>query len=131
MADPFQTWIAQVDPAAPGVSFYGVDRSLPVRRLDAIRGQAAAYPDGDLAWLLAQHDKAQATVSELGYKLDSAGHEWFETEKERDAARADLAALRRLALDAVTAVGLCPCTDPDGDCAKIRALSDALPPEAP
>lgn len=105
--------------------------TAPVDRLDAIRGQAAAYPDGDLAWLLAQHDKAQATVSELGYKLDSAGHEWFETKKERDAARADLAALRRLALDAVTAVGLCPCTDPDGDCAKIRALSDALPPEAP
>ncbi len=34
MADPFQTWIAQVDPAAPGVSFYGVDRSLPVPRLE-------------------------------------------------------------------------------------------------
>lgn len=49
---------------------------------------------------------------------------------ERDAARADLATLRRLALDAVNAVGLCPCHDPDGDCAKIRALSDALPPEA-
>lgn len=103
--------------------------TAPVDRLDAIRAQAAAYPEGDLAWLLAQFDKAQATVSELGYKLDSAGHEWFETEKERDAARADLATLRRLALDAVTAVGLCPCTDPDGDCAKIRALSDALPPE--
>lgn len=75
--------------------------------------------------------EAQATVRELGYKLDSAGHEWFETEKERDAARADLATLRRLALDAVNAVGLCPCHDPDGDCAKIRTLSDALPPEAP
>ena len=108
-----------------------ISASLMPSRLDAIRGQAAAYPEGDLAWLLAQHDKAQATVSELSYKLDSAGHEWFETEKERDAARADLADLRRLALDAVNAVGLCPCNDPDGDCAKIRALSDALPPEAP
>lgn len=106
-----------------------VSALLMPTRLDAIRAQAAAYPEGDLAWLLARHDAAQATVRELGYKLDSAGHEWFETEKERDAARADLATLRRLALDAVNAVGLCPCHDPDGDCAKIRALSDALPPE--
>ena len=41
----------------------------------------------------------------------------------------DLATLRRLALDAVNAIGLCPCTNPENDCAKIRALSDALPPE--
>lgn len=44
-----------------------------------------------------ERDAARDTVSELSYKLDAAGHEWFETEKERDAARADLATLRRLA----------------------------------
>ena len=26
-------------------------------------------------------------MSELSYKLDAAGHEWFETEKERDELR--------------------------------------------
>lgn len=54
-----------------------------------------------------------------------AGMSGETTATEREA----LATLRRLALDAVNAVGLCPCSDPDGDCAKVRALSDALPPE--
>jgi len=40
-------------------------------RLAAIRAQAAAYPDGDLAYALAQHDAAQASAETLLSILDA------------------------------------------------------------
>ena len=77
-------------------------------------------PAPDQAQLVVEHVesnvRALASFVQLGLDAGAA---------DREA----LATLRRLALDAVNAVGLCPCHDPDGDCAKIRALSDALPPE--
>lgn len=77
-------------------------------------------PAPDQAQLVVEHVesnvRALASFVQLGLDAGAA---------DREA----LATLRRLALDAVNAVGLCPCSDPDGDCAKVRALSDALPPE--
>lgn len=77
-------------------------------------------PSPDQAQLVTEHVesnvRALASFVQLGLDAGAA---------DREA----LASLRRLALDAVNAVGLCPCTNPENDCAKIRALSDALPPE--
>ena len=65
--------------------------------LDAgAQGPSLTDPALVIVRLLDERDAARDTVSDLSYKLNAAGHEWFETEKERDAARADLATLRRL-----------------------------------
>lgn len=59
--------------------------------LDAgAQGPSLTDPALVIVRLLDERDAARDTVSDLSYKLDAAGHEWFETEKERDAARAEV-----------------------------------------
>lgn len=56
--------------------------------LDAgVQGPSLTDPALVIVRLLDERDAARDTVSELSYKLDAAGHEWFETEKERDELR--------------------------------------------
>ena len=68
--------------------------TAPVDRLDAIRAQAAAYPEGDLAWLLAQHDKAQASAATMLAIVQSVSHR-LTPEEGADAAREIAASVRR------------------------------------
>lgn len=95
-----------------------------------VRDHAATAAHEAMVKVTAERDAARDTVSELSYKLDAAGHEWGETEKERDVARADLATLRRLARDVLDLSGNY-LSEKNGTADQARnALRAALPTEA-
>lgn len=82
-------------------------------RLAAIRAQAAAYPDGDLAYALAQHDAAQASAETLLSILDAMSRRLTPAEgatvareiaasvRPKEQAEKDLADLRKEAREVI------------------------------
>lgn len=82
-------------------------------RLDAIRAQAAAYPDGDLAYTLAQLDAARASAETLLSILDAMGRRLTPAEgaavareiaasvRPKEQAEKDLADLRKEAREVI------------------------------
>lgn len=71
------------------------DEALQWRGVAASVEREVAEDRARLEEAIRERDAAQDTVSDLSYKLDAAGHEWFEAEKERDAARAEVERLTR------------------------------------
>ena len=71
------------------------DEALQWRGVAASVEREAAEDRARLEEAIRERDEARDTVRDLSYKLDAAGHEWFEAEKERDAARAEVERLTR------------------------------------